>query len=198
VLLAAYNYVRFQNPFEFGGHYLLANGLENRASFFALAKIVPAIYYLFFAPPWIGLHHPFVSPTDSVSFFSRLPKGFAVGPTIGLLWVAPVALFGLVTPLLWRGPRIRHFVRLGSTRFTVASLYAATASIVAVFALLGWIAGRYLVDFAPELVLLSLLLLAAAWQGVRACTGVRPRLFRWAVAGLTLYSLFLDLWVRAS
>ena len=198
VLLAAYNYARFQNPFEFGGHYLLANGVENRGSFFALAKIVPALYYLLFAPPWIAFHHPFVSPTDSVSFFARLPKGFSVGPTIGLLWVAPVALFGLMTPLFWRGARIRHFFKLGSTRFTLASLYATAVSIVAVFALLGWIAGRYLVDFAPELVLLSWLLLAAAWQGVRGYTGVRPRLFRYAVTGFTLYSLFLDLWIRTN
>jgi hypothetical protein len=198
VLLAEYNYTRFQNPFEFGVHYLLANGVENHGSFFALAKIVPAIYYLVFAPPWIGLHHPFVSPSDSVSFFGRLPKGFFVGPTIGLLWVAPIALFGLMTPLFWRVHRIRHFVKLGSTRFTIASLYSSTAAIMAVLTLLGWIVGRYLVDFAPELVLLSWLLLAAAWQGVRGCTGLQPRLFCCAVAGLALYSLFLDLWIRTT
>jgi hypothetical protein len=198
VLLAAYNYVRFQNPLEFGGHYMLANGVENQGSFFAPAKIVPAIYYLLFAPPWIALHHPFVAPTDSVTAFASLPKGFAVGPTIGLLWVAPIALFGLMTPLFWRDRRIQFFVKLGSTRFTIASLYSSTAAIVAVFALLGWVSGRYLVDFAPELVLLSWLLLAAAWQAVRDRAGVQPRFFRYAVAGFTLYSLFLDLWIRAS
>ena len=198
VLLAGYNYARFRNPFEFGGHYMLANGVENQGSFFGLAKIVPAIYYLVFAPPWIALHHPFIAPTDSVSAFASLPKGFAVGPTIGLLWVAPVALFGLMTPLFWRDRRIQHFVKLGSTRFTIASLYSSVLTILAVFALLGWIAGRYLVDFAPELVLLSWLLLAAAWQNLRGRAGVQPRLFRYAVAGFTLYSLFLDLWMRTT
>jgi hypothetical protein len=198
LLLAAYNYARFQNPLEFGGHYMLANGVENQGSFFALAKIVPAIYYLVFAPPWIALHHPFVAPTDSITAFATLPKGFAVGPTIGLLWVAPIALFGLMTPLFWRDRRIQCSVKLGSTRFAIASLYSSAVAILVVFALLGWISGRYLVDFAPELVLLSWLLLAAAWQRLRAGAGLQPRLFRYAVAAFTLYSLFLDLWIRAA
>jgi hypothetical protein len=198
VLLAAYNYARFQNPFEFGNRYQLADGVQNQGNPFALAKVIPAVYYLLFSPPSIGLHHPFVSPSDSLSAFTSLPQGFAVGPTIGLLWIAPLALLGLMTPMVWRDRRIQDSVKLGPTRFTIASLYVSAVGIIAMFALLGWIVGRYVVDFAPELILLSWLLLAAAWQGVRVCTGIQPRLFRYAVAGFTLYSLFLDLWIRAN
>jgi hypothetical protein len=198
VLLAGYNYARFQSPFEFGNRYQLADGVQNQGSLFAPAKVLPSIYYLLFAPPWIGLHYPFVRPSDSLSAFTSLPKGFAIAPTIGLLWVAPIALFGLLAPLFWRDRRIQYSVKLGSTRFTIASLYSSALAIIAVFASLGWIVGRYLVDFAPELVLLSWLLLAAAWQGLRSGSGVQPRLFRYAVAGFTLYSLFLDLWIRAT
>ena len=197
VLLAAYNYARFQNPFEFGVRYILAGGVETHSSYVALAKFVPGVYYLVFSPPWIGLHYPFVGPNDSLSAFASLPKGFYVGPAIGLLWVAPIALLGLMTPLVWRDRRIKDFVKLASTRFTIAALYVSALGIIAVFASLGWIAGRYLVDFAPELVLLSWLLLAASWQGVRGWSGTQPRLFQCVVAGFTLYSVFLDLWIRA-
>jgi hypothetical protein len=196
VLLAAYNYARFQNPFETGNRYQLADGVEvQEASPFGLTKVVPAAYYLLFSPPWIGPHYPFVTPSESLADFASLPKGFWVGPTIGLLWVAPIALLGLLMPVVCRDRRIWDFVKLGSTRFTIASLYGSAVGIVAMFALLGRIAGRYLVDFAPELVLLSWLLLAASWQGVRGWSQWQSRLFQCAVAGFTLYSLSLDLWM---
>jgi hypothetical protein len=60
-------------------------------------------------------------------------------------------------------------------------------------ALVGWIAGRYLVDFAPEPVLPSWLLLAAWWQGVRGWSQWQSRLLQCVVTGLTLYCLSLDL-----
>jgi hypothetical protein len=195
VLLAAYNYARFQNPFEFGNRYQLAAGVLNQGDVFRLAKFVPGVYYLLFAPPWMGLHYPFVGPSESLSAFAVLPKGFAVAPTIGLLWVAPIAMLGLMMPLVWRDRRIKDFVTLGSTLFTIVSLYVFAVGIMAVFALLGWIVGRYLVDFAPELVLLSWLLLAALWQGVRGWSERQPRWFQCAVAGFTLYSVFLDFWM---
>ena len=197
VLLAAYNYARFQSPFEFGNRYQLADGVQNQGSLFALAKVVPAVYYLIFSPPSIGFHYPFVRPSDSLSAFTSLPKGFAVGPTIGLLWIAPIALLGLMTPIVWRDRRIQDRVKLGSTRFTIASLYISSLGIMAMFASLGWIVGRYLVDFAPELVLLSWLLLAASWQVLRGWSTWHSRLFQCAVAGFTLYSVFLDFIVHA-
>jgi hypothetical protein len=197
VLLAAYNYARFQNPFEFGNRYQLADGVQNQGNPFALAKVIPALYYLLFSPPSFGFHYPFVLPSDSLSAFTSLPNGFAVGPTIGLLWIAPLALLGLMTPAVWRDRRIQDFVKLESTRFTIASLYLSAVGIMAIFALLGWVVGRYLVDFAPELVLLSWLLLTAAWQVVRGWSAWQSRLFRCAVVGFTLYSVFLDLTVHA-
>lgn len=137
VLLAGYNYARYQNPLEFGIRYILPAGVETQSSYVALAKFVPAVYYLVFSPPWIGIHYPFVRPSDSLSAFATLPKGFYVAPTIGLLWVAPIALLGLMTPLVGRDRRIKEFVKLGSTRFLIASLYVSAVGIMAVFALLG-------------------------------------------------------------
>ena len=196
VLLAGYNFARFQNPFEIGNRYQLADGVANQGGNpVDLAKVVPGAYYLLLEPPWLGLHYPFVGVGESTSVFSRLPKGFAVGPTIGLLWLAPIALIGLMMPMVRRDRRFRDFVRFGATRWIIASLYFSAVGIIAIFASLGWIAGRYLVDFAPELVLLSWLLLVAWWQGVRDWSEWQSRLFQCAVAGLTLYSLSLDLWM---
>ena len=198
VLLAAYNYARFQSPFEFGNHYQLAAGVQNQGSVFRLAKFIPGVYYLLFSPPWIGLHYPFVGPSESLSAFASLPEGFSVGPTIGLLWAAPMALLGLMMPMVRRDRRIKDFVKRGSTRFTIASLYVSDVGIMAVLALLGWIVGRYLVDFAPELVLLSWLLLAARLQGAGGWSERPPRWLQCAVGGLTLYSVCLDCWMCVS
>jgi hypothetical protein len=193
ILLAAYNYARFQNPFEFGNHYQLADA-DIHGSQFSLATCIPGMYYLLLAPPWISRHYPFIGPSNSLAAFSSLPKDFAVAPTIGLVWVAPQALLALMTPWFWRDRRIRDFVKLGSTAFLIASVYVCALAVTAVFVLLGWIAGRYLVDFAPELLLLSWFLLAALWQGVRGLPGRQRRWLQCAVAGFTLYSALLDCW----
>ena len=195
VLLASYNYARFQNPFEFGTHYHLANEVLDQGSPFALAKFVPGVCYLLILPPWFGPHYPFVGPSWNPSPFAGLPKGLSLNPTIGVLWLAPLALLGLMTPSVWADRRIKDSVKLGSTRFTIASLYICSMGLMALFASLGWIAGRYLVDFAPELVLLSWILLTASWQGVRGLSQWQYRLFRGAVAGLTMYSLYLNVWM---
>jgi len=197
VLLAWYNYARFQNPFEFGARYELTNGVSNQKHLLTLglANIVPGFYYLVYSPPWIGSHYPFLSFSDTSSVFSRLPEGFSVGPNIGVLWVAPIALLGLLAPSVWRRGRVQPFLTFPSTRFAVAALCISGIGTLALFLLLGWSDGRYNVDYVPELLLLSWLFLGALWQAVPETPRVRALWFRCAVVGLTLYSMSLDFWM---
>jgi hypothetical protein len=195
VLLAWYNYARFQNPLEFGTHYQLWDAVQSPDSPLSLAKVVPGVYFLLFSPPWFGMHYPFVGPSTNFSAFANLPKGFSLNPTIGLLWLAPVALLSLLMPMLWADRRVKDAVKLGGTRFIIAAVYFSGLGMMALFALLGWIHGRYTLDFAPELVLLSCFLLAALWQGAANWAPWQSRLFKWTVAGSTLYSLLLSFWM---
>jgi hypothetical protein len=173
VLLAAYNYTRFQNPFEFGVRYqLLADpkDLDNHFNHI-IRNFLPGIYALVLSPPsrWL-------------CWFYR---------SIGLFWGSPTALLGLFTPLVLRYGGSKGAVKLGSTRFTMYCIHASALSMLVVLALLGFTVGRYSVDFAPEFVLLSWCLLAAWWQAAPQLPKGRLIRFRFAVVAIALYSAVL-------
>jgi hypothetical protein len=173
LLLAWYNYQRFQSPFEFGMRYVLLGSATDYNEHFAqgLTNLLPTLYYLVLAPVWRY-------------------EGF-YDPAMGLLWGSPIAAVGLFTPLVLRAKRIRDAIRLRSTRFAIYCLYAAGIGILAPLAVLKFRLGRYNVDFAPEFVLLSWCLLAALWQKLQA-PGRRD--FQIIVGVLATYSVVLDLW----
>lgn len=194
-ILAWYNYARFQNPFEFGTSYVLPGHFATQGSLFGLGRAFPAIYYYLFSPPLVGQQYPFVSAQAGQFPFGRLPEIFSLEPIIGLMWAAPIALIGLCTPIALWNRRAREFIKFGPARFTIYALYASGVAVLALFVLLGWVSGRYCVDFAPLFVLLSWCLLAASWQAVHGLRGNRPLLFKGVVAGLTLCSVLLDFWI---
>ncbi|HTP31140.1 MAG TPA: hypothetical protein VMJ75_03135 [Candidatus Acidoferrales bacterium] len=197
LVLAWYNYARFGSPFEFGARYELTNGYQNQRTMFTfgLANIVPGFYYLVFTPPWIGSHYPFLGLNDATGVFATLPDGFSVGPNIGLLWAAPVALLAFMAPLIWSRGRVSSFCALPSSRFIIGALCAVGFGMTALFVLLGWSNGRYNVDFMPGLLILAWLLLGALWQAARTTPGKEALWFRNAVVGLTLYSASVDYWM---
>ena len=173
VLLSVYNYTRFQNPFEFGIRYqLFAKPVDPADLAYRLGHSVenflPNLYTLVLSPPsrWL-------------CWFYR---------SIGVLWGAPTALLGLCAPFVLRFRGVKGAVKLGSTRFTIYCIYVCALSILVVLALLDYAVGRYTVDFAPELVLLSWCLLAARWQGLHELAKSWLVLFRLAVVGIAFYS----------
>ena len=178
VLLAAYNYARFQNPFEFGIRYtLLANRADLDEHFsHSLGNLLPSIYVLLFSP-------------------ARRPP---VDSTMGLLWGSPIALLGLLTPCILRYARVRDHVKLGATRFTIYCVYASALSILILMALLGFVLGRYTADFAPEFVLVSWCLLAASWQAFQGPPHAGQIPLRIVVVAAALYSAVVEFWICAS
>ena len=171
-LLAGYNYVRFQNPFEFGISYtLLANRTDLNDHFsHILGNLLPSLLVLVLSPV-------------------RLPPADLA---TGLLWASPVAFLGLFAPCILRYGPIKDQVKLGSTRFTIYSVYVSALCILILMALLGFVLRRYTVDFAPGFVLVSWCLLAAMWQGVQGWAKGRQIPFRIAVVAAALYSALLD------
>jgi hypothetical protein len=172
-LLATYNYVRFQNPFEFGIRYELlaaSTDLDNHFNH-GIRNFLPGIYGLLLAPPsrWL-------------CWFFR---------SMGLVWGSPIALLGLCTPYVLRSAAAKGNVELGSTRFTIYCIYVSAFSVLVALAFLGFTIGRYTVDFAPEFGLLSWCLLAVWWQTVHRLPQARQVRFRIVVIGTALYSVVL-------
>ena len=175
VLLAAYNYVRFQNPIEFGIRYqLLANPTDLDDHFnHSLRNLLPGIYALFLGPPF-----------ELPCWFHR---------SMGLFWMSPAALLGLCTPFVLRYGLLKSRVKLGSTRFIIYCVFLSALSILILLALLGFTVGRYTLDFAPEFVLLSWCLLAARWQALHGLAKGRLLPFGLAVLGIALYSAAFEI-----
>jgi tetratricopeptide (TPR) repeat protein len=143
--LMLYNALRFENPFEFGWHYVLAGPRR---------RLVNVRYlwfnfrnYLVGQARW-STRFPFVHQFA----VPRLPAGYDVADSYGVLMSTPVVWFALAVPLAWRirpgqsGTVLRWFVTAVALLFGICALplgLYATATV------------RYEVDFLPALVLLA-------------------------------------------
>jgi hypothetical protein len=132
LLLGAYNYARFDSPFELGLRYLLS-GLNQQVPEPSAGKFLGALYLLVAQAPEIALRWPLVFPRWNAWF--PTPAGMYHEPLIGALWFAPL----IVTVREWRN-------RYWGTGVLTLGFVAFT----------GWVTQRYLLDFLPWLVLGSI------------------------------------------
>jgi hypothetical protein len=176
-LLAIYNYVRFQNPLEFGIRYALLDHRTDLNDHFGhtLANFLPSTYLLAVSPAVLSL-----------------------APTMGLLWGAPISLLGTCAPCFLLYRRLKDTVKPGLTRFTAFCVYVSATGIFILLALAGFVLGRYTVDFAPEFVLLSWFVVVAIWQAVKRQPRAWQIPFGFAVLAATLYSAVVDLSICAT
>jgi hypothetical protein len=131
--LAAYNYARFGNPFEFGVRYLMGIRELSRTELRA-RWVVPGLYYLLVCQPAAGPEYPWLYPSFRRPF--DVP-GFYLEPTVGCLYMAPF-LIGTVFIGWARGARMILAVALASA---VAILLFVAGT--------GFMTQRYEVDFLP-------------------------------------------------
>ncbi len=176
-LLAWYNYARFQNPFELGVRYqLLANRTDLDSHFnHSIGNLLPSIYALILG-----------RPSEWRCWFDR---------PMGLLYGSPIALLGLCTPFFLQLRGVKSRIGLGATYFNIYCVFFCALSVLVLLAFLGFTVGRYIVDFAPEFVLLSWFLLAANTQALQGLARGRLVPFRLAVLGTTLYSASFEIWM---
>lgn len=129
VVLAAYNYARFDSPTELGFRYLLS-GPNQQVPQPNLAKSLAALYLLNFQIPEFRLAWPWVYPRWDAWFAT--PAGMYHEPVIGSFFFAPflLRLRGWWNPYLFSGILTLSFV-----------------------ALTGWVTQRYIFDFLPYFVL---------------------------------------------
>jgi len=181
LLLLAYNQARFGNPLENGVTYQLGGVDQNTARFGDISYIPPGVWFYSLAPPRLKILFPFIVLTPPpVSYPGSLPGLYPqeVEPTGGLLPMAPIVVFLIALPWIWR----RRITSLGSLSLPLL-LLAIAGVMCMLFLSYTFFATteRYEVDFNTLLLLGSL----ASWLALSSHThGWRRRLVRIGGASL--------------
>ncbi len=105
VLLLLYNQARFGNPLEYGVRYQINGPSTYNAHFGEIGFLAPGLWAYLFAPPRLIAIFPFLQTTyPQTSYPFGLPAHYASlsEETGGLFTMAPIAIFLLALPWLWR------------------------------------------------------------------------------------------------
>jgi hypothetical protein len=176
LLLLWYNFARFGNPLEFGTSYQLTASVSTRGVSLQLRNLADGLYYLLLYLPRLWDQFPFLIPRY-VGPNSRI----FVENAVGLLAISPLAAGGLALPL-WIG-------RLKVTwpsRLILAALYGGTVAMLIFISLTGFAVGRYLLDFSPALLVVSMF--AWLWWATHSRAWLRRSVALVIIAG-SLWSM---------
>lgn len=199
IILAWYNWARFDSIFEFGLYYQLAafNLQANYSILFSRVYFAQNIYNYFLNPFGVTGSFPFVKPlagTEKPVLASiALPNLYAVeGKFPGALFSTPFLIFAGLPPVLYvmkllkkfnhREKKIEIFHFLD---WTTLGLFGASIAGAMPTLLLFYVGFRYETEFIASLTLLALTGFCQGWQLAKKDTGRRV----YAVLGITLASL---------
>ncbi len=146
-----YNYLRFSNVFDFGYNYLLQDPVCDLKHIWSLSYFWFNLrnYY------WGSLEWTRYFPFATTGAFPKLPQHYyGVWDIFGILKYAPIVWFSLVAPLALRKRSVSSLELFGFTLGIVSLAYLGPGFCELCF---GNAALRYVVDFLPALVLLSIL-----------------------------------------
>jgi hypothetical protein len=170
--LAAYNYSRFGNVFEFGQKYQLNEDIATYEGHFRLRFFWYDFRLYFLEYPGWTRNFPFVKFLD----VSPAPPGFGMvfGP-VGVLTLLPFTLFAFAAPFAFKRADPGQSKEL---QMIVAAIFVAFLCIAGPLCFFFGAVDRYQVEFVPALVLLAVIGLfalearisghAAIAKGVRA------------------------------
>ncbi len=172
MLVMWYNLARFGSVFEFGFRYAITMLDQNkyRSILFSPQYIVPNAYLYLLNPPALSSQFPFVKPVwngDHVaSFNARTHSIYNAERIVGLLYVAPFFLLGLLAPAAALVGRRGRSAAKSSPPAASSDTYLrwfilvlsglALVQLLVVF-LVFYSTMRYFEDAAPTLALLSIL-----------------------------------------
>jgi hypothetical protein len=191
--LMLYNALRFDSPFEFGGHYQLSWVRLLTAPEFSLGHLWFNFRVYFLEPArWSG-RFPFVENIREPA----LPAGHIgeVGHASGVLTNIPLVWLALAAPLAWwRRPAGARSVLCGFLG-AVAALFGTAALTLGLFF---HTAGRYEVEFLPALVWLAVVgILELECRSGQATRTTWQRGLRWGWGVLLGFSVLFNLLVSA-
>ena len=204
LILAWYNWARFDSVFEFGLYYQLAafNLQANYSILFSQVYLLQNIYNYFLNPFGLNGNFPFVEPlagTEKPLLASyNLPNLYAVeGKFPGALISTPFLVFAILPPLklamkflgkfMWREQRKDFFVFFD---WTVLGLFGASIAGALPTLLLFYVGFRYETEFIACLTMLALI---GFCQGYRMVNAKTRKLF--AILGIVLavFSVLVNL-----
>jgi hypothetical protein len=134
VAIMAYNYLRFDHPLEFGIRFSMASA-DIREARLVGAEFIPKNLHLYLLQPaeWIR-YYPFILTN---------------GRAYGVLPYLPFVVVALALPFTWRRPRLRNPRWI----LTTGTLVGAGVANLALLCLFFGGEERYLLDFAPPILL---------------------------------------------
>jgi hypothetical protein len=163
IALGLYNYLRFENIFEFGARYPLTVADQRGVTFFSASRILSGLYILLIHPLQENFQFPYFSPNLPVPTWAMKDRIFIEHP-FGYLFIAPWLLLAaacLIKNILAKDPGVR-----APNHFIWASWLLAIAGLCNVLADASWAAviDRYAADFAFFFTALGLLILLRTAQ----------------------------------
>jgi hypothetical protein len=159
--LLIYNYLRFDHPLEFGQKLALSGDDETKVTHFSLSYIGYNCRAYLFAPAQLSSYFPFVR----VVSLPAAPAGhYGVEDPYGILPDIPFVILAFLAPLACAG---RPALRVFAMSAALSSL--ATGALIFTFQ---FATNRYMVDFLPGLILLSVI---GFWGFVGSYRGVLRR-----------------------
>ena len=190
--LMAYNYLRFDNPFEFGWHYQLteayhATTAQQLSSNYLWFNVR---YYFLELPRWGG-PFPFLQNVP----LPRFPAGYDIGTPGhygGIPAIYPFILLAAAAPLAWRG---RPGQATSGLRWFAAIVFLLFIICASTLCLYLTASDRYEMDFLPPLLLLT----SIGILGIERSLAHRPLWQRAARCGWGLllgYSIVFNLLVN--
>lgn len=197
VCLGWYNWARFGSITESGLYYQLAGGYiqKNYPDLIKPIYIVQNLYNYLLSPFRIETQFPFahVEYGNSKAIFSsyRLPSLYNSQQITGLFYIAPFVVFSVIPPLALLFPCFKKAtvtsIENDSDTYTykwiILVLSASFLSAFGFLTLFFWAAMRYIEDFMPSLVILSVI---GFWQGYQIFTD-KPALKKYFISfGLAL------------
>jgi hypothetical protein len=169
ILLALYNFVRFDSLTEFGGGYQLSGANSRTYAFYQPWYVPHGLYYYLLAPARLIGDYPYAFLLKHVPY-SQSNDVYTHEPVAGVLTNMPLIGFGLVL-IASQIPRLARRCRPALLVILVA-LSVAAALAVSVSLAFRAATMRYTLDFAP-LLLVAVLLAWAFWSLELRARGVR-------------------------
>ena len=173
-ILGWYNWARFDSVFETGFYYELAGSFLQKYShvLFSSLYLLPNLYNYLVMRPKINTIFPFLQPVAGYGaakfYFIHLPQIYHEGGMTGLLFSAPFVLFAGI-PLVSLPSRKRDSNDQADQendafffKWLIISLFGSFLFGFAPIVMYFFVETRFLADFMPSLVLLSII---GFWQG---------------------------------
>ncbi len=204
LVFLSYNYLRFDDPTEFGIRYQLTPINPENLFRISFSNIIKWLYFHFFRIPTFSDIAPFIHPSESVSSYISLSskQSYYIESTLPLHIITPYVL--ILVPLilviiLWliRGANI--FIRKPSSlgkwiiemepekfhlMFVFSLLTLTLLGTILLFSLIPSVCQRYITDYASLMILLSAISWISVIESIKKSR--RFKIFTYIVLGIMI------------